>query len=107
MQALALRAAAEKASRAATPPPGGDVRDRLLAVLLADPACALGATVELEACSSQLDRLSDAVRHQRSALGEVLGRLAGAGLSPEQLARLAGLPIDDVRTLLALASTRV
>lgn len=106
-QVLAARAAAEQAGRAVAPAPDGDVRDRLLAVLLDDPACAVGATVELEACRDQLDRLSDAVRHQRSALADVLDRLSGAGLAPEQLSRLSGLPIDDVHELLAGARSSV
>ena len=78
-----------------------DARDRLLAVLLDDPARAVGATVELEAHLAQLDRLSAAVRHEREMLGSVLRRLADAGLRPDQLARLADLPADDVRELLA------
>ena len=78
-----------------------DARDRLLAVLLDDPARAVGATVELEAHLAQLDRLSAAVRHEREMLGSVLRRLADAGLRPDQLARLADLPVDDVRELLA------
>ncbi|MBW0119274.1 hypothetical protein, partial [Pseudonocardia abyssalis] len=78
-----------------------DARDRLLAVLLDDPVRAVGATVELDACRRQLDRLSDAVRHERETLRSVLSRLADAGLAPDQLARLSGLSDDELRGLLA------
>jgi hypothetical protein len=83
--------------------PGGsapDARDRLLAVLLDDPERAVGAAVELEACLRELDRLSDAVRKERGVLPDVLLRLAGSGLRPEQLARLAGMPLAEVEKLL-------
>jgi hypothetical protein len=70
--------------------PRADARDRLLAVLLDDPARAVGAAAELEACRTQLQ--------------DVLQRLAGSGLRPEQLARLAGLPVDEVRALVTPAS---
>lgn len=84
----------------------GDARDRLLAVLLADPVRAVGATVELDASRRQLDRLTDAVRHERATLGDVLGRLSAAGLDDHQLARLAGLPDDELRRLLPEAADR-
>ncbi|TQM39200.1 hypothetical protein FB388_6458, partial [Pseudonocardia cypriaca] len=80
-----------------------DPRDRLLAVLLDDPDRAVGAMVELESCLSELDRLSDAVRAGRAALRDVLHRLAAAGLRPDQLARLAGLPPAEVQELLEAA----
>jgi hypothetical protein len=115
-QAFALRAAAGRAPEqasdtperaAAVPPaPRGDARDRLLAVLLDDPVRAVGAAMELEACRSQLDRLSDAVRHERGVLGDVLNRLAGAGLRPEQLARLAGMPLGEVHAVLDRSAAR-
>jgi hypothetical protein len=85
------------------PRPGGsapDARDRLLAVLLDDPERAVGAAVELEACLRELDRLSDAVRKKRGVLPDVFHRLAGSGLRPEQLARLAGMPLAEVEKLL-------
>ena len=82
---------------------GGDARDRLLAVLLEDPVRAVGATVELDVCRRQLERLTGAVEHERAALGAVLTRLAATGLSDEQLARLALLPVGEVRDLLGLA----
>jgi hypothetical protein len=71
-------------------PPRADARDRLLAVLLDDPARAVGAAAELEACRTQLQ--------------DVLQRLAGSGLRAEQLARLAGLPVDEVRALVTPAA---
>ena len=115
-QALAARATA---SRRAEPDPSapqqappespsrrGDARDRLLAVLLDDPARAVGAAVELETCRNQLDRLADAMRHERGVLGDVVGRLSAAGLRPDQLARLSGLPVDEVRELLEAPVSR-
>ncbi len=86
------------AQRVRSSPP--DVRDRLLAVLLDDPERAVGATVELEACLRELRRLSDAVRKERAVLPDVLHRLTAAGLRPEQLARLAAMPVAEVEKLL-------
>jgi hypothetical protein len=80
-----------------------DVRDRLLAVLLDDPERAVGATVELEECLRELGRLSDAVRKERAVLPDVLHRLTAAGLRPEQLARLAAMPVAEVERLLEAA----
>jgi hypothetical protein len=80
-----------------------DARDRLLAVLLDDPDCAVGAAVELETCLRELDRLSAAARHERVVLRDVLRRLAAAGLRSEQLARLAGMPLAEVEVLLGAA----
>jgi hypothetical protein len=83
--------------------PAPDARDRLLAVLLDDPERAVGAADELETCLHELDRLTDAVRTGRAALRDVLHRLAAAGLRPDQLARLARLPENEVRELLEAA----
>lgn len=111
-EVLAQRAAAASNGGAASPPaapagvPRGDARDRLLAVLLDDPVRAVGAVVELEACKGQLQRLTESVRHERGVLGELVARLARAGLQPEQLSRLADLPVDEVRALLTPESTR-
>ena len=69
-------------------------------MLLDDPERAVGAAVELDECLRELDRLSNAVRNQRAVLRDVLHRLAAAGLRPEQLARLAGMPLADVVELL-------
>lgn len=78
----------------------GDVRDRLLAVLLDDPVRAVGATVELDQSCQQLERLSAAIRHERGLLRAVLGRLADAGLATDQIVQLSGLSADDVQELL-------
>jgi hypothetical protein len=83
------------------PAPRGDARDRLLAVLLDDPVRTVGAAAALEASSAQLSRLTAAVTHERDVLGVHLARLAAAGLQPEQLASLAGLPAAEIRDLLA------
>ncbi|MGH3615136.1 MAG: hypothetical protein ACRDRK_21590 [Pseudonocardia sp.] len=113
---------AESASRSAEPPVTAvgsgpdrctgprsgyraDARDRLLAVLLDDPVRAVGAAVELDRCRMQLDELSDALRHERAALGGILRRLIAVGLRPEQLSRLAGLSLDEVLALLEPAGT--
>jgi hypothetical protein len=83
------------------PTPRGDARDRLLAVLLEDPVRTVGAAAALEASSAQLSRLTAAVIHERDVLGVHLSRLAAAGLQPEQLASLAGLPAAEIRDLLS------
>ncbi len=85
----------------ARPAPRGDARDRLLAVLLDDPVRTVGAAAALEESSAQLSRLTAAVSHERGVLGAHLARLAAAGLQPEQLASLAGLPAAEIRELLA------
>jgi hypothetical protein len=133
-QAFAVRAAAGRPSAPEQPPParvqpppvqpppappppqqGGsqqlpagrdDARDRLLAVLLHDPALAVDATIQLDACRAQLDRLSRAVHHERGVLREILQRLAGTGLRTDQLARLAGMPVEELQALLAPVSSR-
>jgi hypothetical protein len=73
-------------------------------VLLNDPQVAVDATIQLDACRAQLDRLSTAVRHERHVLREVLRRLASTGLRADQLARLAGMPVEELQALLAPAS---
>lgn len=87
----------------AQPASRGDVRDRLLAVLLDNPTQAVRAVTELDATRGHLDRLTealDAIRRERGVLGEVLARLAATGLRPDQLATLAGLPLTEVHDLL-------
>jgi hypothetical protein len=119
MPAVAAQAAPDPAPTAVptprpehvgTAPRGGgsapDARDRLLAVLLDDPDRAVGAAVELEACLRELDRLSDAVRKERRVLPDVLHRLAGSGLRPEQLARLAEMPLAEVEKLLGATQAK-
>jgi len=90
-------------TRAGQPTSSGDVRDRLLAVLLDNPTQAVRAVTELDAARGHLDRLTealDAIRRERGVLGEVLARLAATGLRPDQLATLAGLPLTEVHDLL-------
>ncbi len=78
-----------------------DAKDRLLAALLADPALALDATVAMDACRARLERLSGAAPQEHAGLREALQRLVGAGLRPDQLTRLAGLPLDEVQEMLS------
>lgn len=80
-----------------------EAKDRLLAVLLEDPARVLGATVDLDACRARPEWRSDAA--SRAGLRRVLEQLLGAGLRPDQLARLAGMPLDDVQEVLAPESS--
>jgi hypothetical protein len=93
---------AEAAStEAAGAEPGNDARDRLLHVLLADPARAVHAVGDLEASRTQLDRLNDSVHYQRRQLADAARRLRGAGLSPAQVAQLAGFGEGELVSLLA------
>ncbi|SHK42116.1 hypothetical protein SAMN05443637_10651 [Pseudonocardia thermophila] len=94
-------AAALSRALAKRPAPRGDARDRLLAVLLDDPVRTVGAAAALEASSAQLSRLSEALSHERSVVREHLAKLAAAGLEPDQLASLSGLPAAEVRALLS------
>ena len=103
-QSVAAAVAQVLAARAAAHAPDGDrrgdARDRLLAVLLDDPLRAVGATVDLQDCQERLDRLAASLQDERARLGDVLGRLAHAGLRPDQLARLSGLSDAEVAELL-------
>ncbi|HEV7792239.1 MAG TPA: hypothetical protein VGP05_24775 [Pseudonocardia sp.] len=92
------KAASTEAARAE---PGNDARDRLLHVLLADPARAVHAVGDLEASRTQLDRLNDSVHYQRRQLADAARRLRGAGLSPAQVAQLAGFGEGELVSLLA------
>jgi hypothetical protein len=78
-----------------------DAKDRLLGVLLADPGRALSGVTDLEACRGELDRLTESVHHQRRQLALIARRLRGAGLTPAQVAQLAGLGEGELATLLA------
>lgn len=78
---------------------------RLLAVLVDNPDEVLTAARELQACRARLDRLSEAIRNESAVLSDLLARLARAGLHPEQLARLACLPIEEVREMLRTHDT--
>lgn len=70
-------------------------------MLLADPALALDATVDMDASQARLERLSGAVPREHAGLREALQRLVGAGLRPDQLTRLAGMPLDEVQEMLS------
>ncbi|HEX4252397.1 MAG TPA: hypothetical protein VH008_31345 [Pseudonocardia sp.] len=79
----------------------GDARDRLLRVLLADPDRALHAVGDLETSRGQLDRLNDSMHHQRQQLADAARRLRGAGLTPAQVAQLAGFGEGELVSLLS------
>ncbi|GAA4543202.1 hypothetical protein [Pseudonocardia xishanensis] len=96
-QALAARA---RQAGQVVDPRRGDARDRLLAVLLADPVRAVGATLDLQTQQEELAKLAEAMRAQREELGGVVRRLTAAGLSADQVAKLAGLGPDEVTDLL-------
>ncbi|GAA2888892.1 hypothetical protein GCM10010472_54120 [Pseudonocardia halophobica] len=103
--AAAVQHALAARARAAQPngvvdPRRGDARDRLLAVLLDDPARAVGATVELQSQQEELSRLAEEMRTRRDELGAVVRRLAAAGLGPDQVAKLAGLDRAEVDRML-------
>ena len=66
-------------------------------MLLADHEAAVGALNELGACQQRLASLAESTSRANTALDEILARLAGTGLRPEQLARLADIPTDEVR----------
>jgi hypothetical protein len=78
----------------------GAMKDRLLRVLLADPARALRAVDDLESSKGQLDQLHESMDVQREQLAGAARRLRQAGLSPAQVARLAGGSGREVTELL-------
>jgi hypothetical protein len=82
---------------AAVGAPEPNLHERLVAVLLADHEAAVGALNELGACQQRLASLAESTSRANTALDEILARLAGTGLRPEQLARLADIPTDEVR----------
>jgi hypothetical protein len=79
----------------------GDAKDRLLRVLLADPDRALHAVGDLEASRNQLHRLNDSMHYQRRQLADAARRLRGAGLTPAQVAQLAGFGEGELVSLLS------
>jgi hypothetical protein len=93
--------AVEPEPHTATRPDPADARDRLLRVLLTDPERALTAVDDLESCLVQLARLNESVDYQRRQLANVARRLRAAGLTPAQVARLAGLGEGELVSLLA------
>jgi hypothetical protein len=82
-------------------PDHADARDRLLQVLLTDPERALSAADDLQDCLEQLARLTESVSYQKRELANVARRLRVAGLTPAQVARLAGLGEGELVSLLA------
>lgn len=76
-------------------------KDRLLQVLLIDPDRALHAVNDLEVCRNQLDQLNEAMDQQLRLLADAARRLRGAGLTPAQVARLAGCGEGELASLLA------
>lgn len=79
---------------------GTDPKDRLLRVLLPDPDRALRAVTDLEASKAQLERLTESVHYQRRQLADAARRLRRAGLTPAQVAQLAGLGEGELVSLL-------
>ncbi|RZT83636.1 hypothetical protein EV383_0447 [Pseudonocardia sediminis] len=77
-----------------------DPRDRLLSVLLDDPARAVGATEDLDDARDRIDQLGDVLRRRRADLAVAVRRLHDSGLDREQICRLAGMGCDDVATIL-------
>jgi hypothetical protein len=68
----------------------GAVKDRLLRVLLADPARALRAVDDLETSKGQLAQLRESLDVERTQLDGAARRLRQAGLTSAQVARLIG-----------------
>jgi hypothetical protein len=79
---------------------GTDPKDRLLRVLLLDPDRALRAVTDLEASKAQLERLTESVHYQRRQLADAARRLRRAGLTPAQVAQLAGFGEGELVSLL-------
>ncbi|MBO0876933.1 MAG: hypothetical protein J2P19_26460, partial [Pseudonocardia sp.] len=68
---------------------------------LTDPDRALHAVGDLEACRQRLDKLHRSMHEQRRLLADAARRLRGAGLTPAQVARLAGFGEGEMVSLLA------
>ncbi|MEV1292787.1 hypothetical protein [Pseudonocardia sp. NPDC049635] len=77
-----------------------DARDRLLAVLIADPARAVDATRTLDDSQHRIEELGDVLRRRRAELAGAVRHLSECGLDPAQIGRLAGMAPADVRTIL-------
>ncbi|MEJ8282004.1 hypothetical protein [Pseudonocardia spirodelae] len=85
---------------AAAPVTGGDARDRLLGVLLADPARAVDATERLDDSRDRIAELGEVLRRRRDDLAGAVRHLHECGLDPGQIGRLSGMAAADVRTIL-------
>ncbi|WP_141287047.1 hypothetical protein [Pseudonocardia saturnea] len=77
-----------------------DARDRLLAVLLADPVRAVDATRTLDDSQHRIEELGDVLRRRRDELAGAVRHLDECGLDPTQIGRLSGMAPEDVRTIL-------
>ncbi|GAA4965227.1 hypothetical protein WHI96_03015 [Pseudonocardia tropica] len=81
-------------------PAAGDARDRLLGVLLEDPARAVDATERLDDTRDRIAELDEVLRRRRDDLAGAVRHLHECGLDPAQIGRLSGMAVDDVRTIL-------
>lgn len=78
----------------------GDAKDRLLGVLLEDPARAVDATERLDDTRDRIAELDEVLRRRRDDLAGAVRRLHECGLDPAQIGRLSGMAVDEVRTIL-------
>ncbi|WP_226361246.1 hypothetical protein [Pseudonocardia sp. ICBG1142] len=81
-------------------PAAGDAKDRLLGVLLEDPARAVDATERLDDTRDRIAELDEVLRRRRDDLAGAVRRLHECGLDPAQIGRLSGMAVDEVRTIL-------
>jgi hypothetical protein len=81
-------------------PASGDAKDRLLGVLLEDPARAVDATERLDDTRDRIAELDAVLRRRREDLAGAVRHLHECGLDPAQIGRLSGMAVDDVRTIL-------
>ncbi|ALE85632.1 hypothetical protein XF36_22830 [Pseudonocardia sp. HH130629-09] len=81
-------------------PAAGDAKDRLLGVLLEDPARAVDATERLDDTRDRIVELDEVLRRRRDDLAGAVRRLHECGLDPVQIGRLSGMAVDEVRTIL-------
>ncbi|OLL98956.1 hypothetical protein Ae706Ps2_3299c [Pseudonocardia sp. Ae706_Ps2] len=81
-------------------PTAGDAKDRLLGVLIEDPARAVDATERLDDTRDRIAELDEVLRRRRDDLAGAVRRLHECGLDPAQIGRLSGMAVDEVRTIL-------
>ncbi|MCM3845545.1 hypothetical protein ND486_04945 [Pseudonocardia sp. DR1-2] len=81
-------------------PAAGDAKDRLLGVLLEDPARAVDATERLDDTRDRIAELDEVLRRRRDDLAGAVRHLHECGLDPAQIGRLSGMAVDEVRTIL-------
>ncbi|MFP5069075.1 hypothetical protein ACLFMI_05350 [Pseudonocardia nantongensis] len=87
-------------SRPSAPVAAADARDRLLSVLITDPARAVDATIRLDDTRNSIEELGDVLRRRRAELAGAVHHLRDCGLDPAQIGRLSGMAVADVRTIL-------